>query len=113
VIRLAAAQSGTDAPAVACRAECGACCIAPSISSPLPGLPGGKPAGVPCPHLDPARRCRLFGDPRRPTVCGSLQPSVEMCGSSAEEALRGLLALEIATAPAAAHLPGALGARAE
>ncbi|MCR3872443.1 YkgJ family cysteine cluster protein, partial [Pseudomonas aeruginosa] len=26
-----------------CRAGCGACCIAPSISSPLPGMPAGKP----------------------------------------------------------------------
>ena len=24
----------------------------------MPGLPRGKPAGVPCPHLDDARRCR-------------------------------------------------------
>ncbi|HCL3974602.1 TPA: YkgJ family cysteine cluster protein, partial [Pseudomonas aeruginosa] len=24
-----------------CRAGCGACCIAPSISSPLPGMPAG------------------------------------------------------------------------
>ena len=28
------------------RANCGACCIAPSLSSPLPGMPKGKPAGV-------------------------------------------------------------------
>ncbi|MCF5019628.1 YkgJ family cysteine cluster protein, partial [Pseudomonas lactis] len=27
-----------------CREGCGACCIAPSISSPLPGMPQGKPA---------------------------------------------------------------------
>jgi Fe-S-cluster containining protein len=29
-----------------CRLGCGACCIAPSISSPIPGMPQGKPAGV-------------------------------------------------------------------
>ncbi|MGO2368564.1 MAG: YkgJ family cysteine cluster protein, partial [Serratia sp. (in: enterobacteria)] len=29
-----------------CRADCGACCIAPSISSPIPGMPNGKPANT-------------------------------------------------------------------
>ena len=29
-----------------CRPGCGACCTAPSISSPIPGMPEGKPAGV-------------------------------------------------------------------
>ena len=36
---------------IACRTGCGACCIAPSISSPIPGMPDGKPAGVPCVQL--------------------------------------------------------------
>ncbi|HLV28200.1 MAG TPA: YkgJ family cysteine cluster protein, partial [Burkholderiaceae bacterium] len=27
-----------------CRPHCGACCTAPSISSPIPGMPQGKPA---------------------------------------------------------------------
>ncbi|NYZ53719.1 YkgJ family cysteine cluster protein, partial [Escherichia coli] len=27
-----------------CRPGCGACCTAPSISSPIPGMPDGKPA---------------------------------------------------------------------
>ena len=80
-----------------CRAGCAACCIAPSISSPMPGLPDGKPAGMPCPHLDEALRCRLFGQPERPAVCGSLQPSAEMCGDSREQALRWLTDLETAT----------------
>ncbi|NBX68342.1 MAG: YkgJ family cysteine cluster protein, partial [Proteobacteria bacterium] len=35
-----------------CRIGCGACCIAPSISSPLPGMPHGKPAGVRCVNLN-------------------------------------------------------------
>ncbi len=82
-----------------CRPHCAACCIAPSISSPLPGLPQGKPAGVRCPQLDAAERCRLFGDPRRPAVCGSLQPSTEMCGQSRQQAMLWLTALEQATAP--------------
>jgi len=82
-----------------CRPGCAACCIAPSISSPLPGLPDGKPAGVPCPHLDEALRCRLFGRPERPAVCGSLPPGAEMCGDSREHALHFLARLERLTCP--------------
>lgn len=63
-----------------CRPGCGACCTAPSISSPIPGMPRGKPAGVRCVQLDEAMRCRLFGLPERPAVCGQLMPSLEMCG---------------------------------
>lgn len=85
-----------------CRAGCGACCIAPSISSPIPGMPGGKPAGVRCVQLTPDHRCRLFGRPERPAVCNRLRPSEEMCGGSREEALLSLAMLEIATAPARA-----------
>lgn len=82
-----------------CRAGCGACCIAPSITTPLPGMPGGKPAGVRCVHLTADVRCELFGDARRPAVCGSLQPSAEMCGATAEEAMGFLVRLEQATRP--------------
>ncbi|MFN3617399.1 MAG: YkgJ family cysteine cluster protein [Aquabacterium sp.] len=82
-----------------CRPGCAACCIAPSITSPLPGLPQGKPAGVPCPHLDEQWRCQLFGRPERPAVCASLAPSLEMCGDEREHAIRWLTALESATAP--------------
>ncbi|MFA7608219.1 MAG: YkgJ family cysteine cluster protein [Rhodocyclaceae bacterium] len=82
-----------------CRPGCAACCIAPSISSPLPGLPGGKPAGLRCPHLDDALRCRLFGQPERPAVCSSLPPSMEMCGASRAQALLFLEHLESATCP--------------
>ncbi len=87
--------------AVDCRPGCAACCIAPSISSPMPGLPDGKPAGMPCPHLDGALRCRLFGQPERPAVCGSLPPSPEMCGDRREHALHFLTRLEQATRPGA------------
>jgi Fe-S-cluster containining protein len=66
----------------------------------MPGLPDGKPAGVPCPHLDEQWRCRLFGHPDRPAVCGSLPPSEEMCGQSREQALRWLGYLEAETLPA-------------
>jgi len=64
-----------------CRPGCAACCTAPSISSPIPGMPQGKPAGVPCVQLDEQLRCRIFGDPSRPAVCGQLQASLEMCGA--------------------------------
>lgn len=84
---------------LSCRPGCAACCIAPSISSPMPGLPKGKPAGVPCPHLDAELRCRLFGQPERPAVCGSLAPSGEMCGETREQAMVYLQRLEQATAP--------------
>lgn len=63
-------------------------------------MPLGKPAGVRCPQLDEEDRCRLFGDPRRPAVCGSLQPSRAMCGDSRGQALAWLERLEAETAPA-------------
>jgi Fe-S-cluster containining protein len=82
-----------------CRVGCGACCIAPSISSPLPGMPDGKPAGVRCIHLTSDNCCVLFGKPERPEVCIKLRPSEEMCGNSAHEALAYLTWLERATTP--------------
>ena len=82
-----------------CRSHCAACCIAPSISSPIPGMPGGKPAGVRCVQLDEQDRCRIFGQPERPAVCGSLQPSEDMCGDSREQAMRWLSGLESQTRP--------------
>jgi hypothetical protein len=80
-----------------CRLGCAACCIAPSISSKIPGMPEGKPAGVRCIQLTEDNRCKLFGSPARPRVCSSLKPSREMCGSSAMEAFRYLEELEAAT----------------
>jgi uncharacterized protein len=82
-----------------CRPRCGACCTAPSITSPIPGMPGGKPAGVPCIQLDEAQRCRLFGRPERPTVCTTLRPSAEMCGESRDQALAWLTHLDRQTTP--------------
>lgn len=86
---------------VSCRAGCGACCIAPSITSPLPGMPKGKPAGVPCAQLLPDMRCAVFGRPERPAFCAGLQPSAPMCGDSREYALQWLTRLEALTAPQA------------
>jgi len=77
-----------------CRAGCGACCIAPSISSPLPGMPAGKPAGVPCVQLTADHRCRLFGQPERPAVCAGFPPGPDVCGGSRGEALVLLTDLE-------------------
>ncbi|MFQ1063847.1 YkgJ family cysteine cluster protein [Bordetella trematum] len=83
-----------------CRPGCAACCIAPSISSPIPGMPQGKAAGTPCVQLDEHLRCRIFGQPERPAVCSSLQPSADMCGSHREEALQWLTWLERETSNA-------------
>lgn len=79
----------------ACRTGCGACCIALSISSPIPGLP----RGMRCVQLTADHRCAIFDDPARPRVCASLRPEPAMCGSSSAEALVNIAALEAATAP--------------
>jgi Fe-S-cluster containining protein len=83
---------------LSCRPDCGACCTAPSISSPIPGMPNGKPAGVRCIQLDAADRCMIFGRPERPAVCGSLKPEQEMCGTSRADAMFYLATLERLTA---------------
>ncbi|MDO8654377.1 MAG: YkgJ family cysteine cluster protein [Undibacterium sp.] len=82
-----------------CRPHCAACCIAPSITSPIPGMPNGKPAGVPCIQLMDDLRCAIFGQPERPACCSGLQPSVEMCGDERNYAIHWLNELEIATRP--------------
>ena len=82
-----------------CRIGCGACCIALSISSAIPGMPAGKPAGVKCVQLTDDHKCKLYGSPDRPLVCNSLRPSEEMCGNSFEEAMNYLTNLERATKP--------------
>ncbi|MEB0140099.1 MULTISPECIES: YkgJ family cysteine cluster protein [unclassified Undibacterium] len=82
-----------------CRDHCGACCIAPSITSPIPGMPNGKPAGIRCIQLGDDMRCRIFGRPERPAFCAGLQPAADMCGNNREQALRWLDELEFATRP--------------
>lgn len=82
-----------------CRSACAACCIAPSISSAIPGMPNGKPAGVRCVQLSAEQTCLLFGLPERPAVCVSLKPSLSMCGDSREQALHFLQQLEQQTSP--------------
>lgn len=85
-----------------CRSHCGACCIAPSITSPIPGMPHGKPAGLPCVQLRDDFGCAIFGRADRPAVCVSLRPSAGMCGSDRDVALQHIAWLEQATAPHAA-----------
>jgi uncharacterized protein len=82
-----------------CRIGCAACCIAVSISSPLPGMPGGKPAGARCINLDEKNYCLIHGNADYPRICGSLKPSMEMCGNTNEHAFAYLADLEIKTAP--------------
>lgn len=81
-----------------CRMGCGACCIAPSISSPIPGMPDGKPSGVRCVQLNEQHLCMLFGDARRPAVCSQFDFDKEVCGGDREEALATLYWWETATA---------------
>jgi uncharacterized protein len=86
-----------------CRTGCGACCIAPSITSAIPGMPQGKPAGLRCVQLTTDNQCAIFDHPRRPLVCASLRASVEMCGADAnvtttrQHAMMFLQNLELAT----------------
>ncbi len=82
-----------------CRLGCSACCIAPSISSPIPGMPEGKPAGIRCVQLSEEGLCLIFGRPERPSVCLNLMASEEMCGRNGSEALFYLENLERMTSP--------------
>ncbi|KJS84394.1 MAG: proteinase inhibitor [Peptococcaceae bacterium BICA1-8] len=82
-----------------CRIGCGACCIAWSISSNIPGMPEGKAAGVRCIQLTPDNQCKLFGKTERPLVCSTLKPSLEMCGTKYEDAFVYLSSLEESTKP--------------
>lgn len=82
-----------------CRVGCGACCIALSISSAIPGMPEGKTAGVRCIQLNNENKCLLYGKSERPAVCIGLRPDEEMCGRNYEEAMANLEYLERATKP--------------
>ena len=62
-------------------------------------MPGGKPAGVRCTHLDEEWRCGLFGDPRRPVCCSDFQAEPDFCGNDREEAIIILGRLEELSRP--------------
>jgi len=80
-----------------CRLGCGACCIAPSISSPIPGMPKGKKAGQRCVQLDTNNLCKLFGKASRPTVCSQFSASEDVCGSNNAQAMWRITQLEALT----------------
>lgn len=82
---------------LSCRENCGACCIAASISQPLPGMPEGKPAGVPCVNLDEFFRCKIFNHPARPLACELFLAEPLVCGENREQALHLLTVLEQTT----------------
>lgn len=78
-----------------CHQPCGACCIAPEITSALPNMPKGKPAGTRCVNLGEDLRCTVYE--QRPAVCRGFQPAAYSCGASHEEALQLIGELEDAT----------------
>ncbi|SFC05462.1 hypothetical protein SAMN05660443_1345 [Marinospirillum celere] len=80
-----------------CRPGCGACCIAPSISTPTPGHPQGKAAGLRCAHLNEDLLCSLFGQPERPAACAAFHFDTSVCGTERQEALQRIHWLEEAT----------------
>ena len=77
-----------------CRPNCGACCIVPSISSSIPGMPEGKPAGTRCIHLTSDWKCAIIDSPDRPKVCGDFLAEKLVCGNSQQEAMENLADLE-------------------
>jgi uncharacterized protein len=58
--------------------QCGACCVAPDISSL------GKPLGVPCVHLGADLLCMIYE--QRPPICRSYQAD-EFCDQIAAPTL--------------------------
>jgi uncharacterized protein len=70
-----------------CREACGACCIMPSISSPIPGMPNGKPAGVRCIHLTEELKCSIYLSNDRPSVCEGFKADKLVCGNTRDEAI--------------------------
>lgn len=81
-----------------CRMGCGACCIAPSISSAIPGMPEGKKAGERCVQLDEHNLCLLFGSRDRPLVCSDFKAEPLLCGDTAQQAMQRIAEWEIITA---------------
>lgn len=82
-----------------CRVGCAACCIDITISSSIPGMHGGKPAGERCVQLTEDNRCKIFGKPERPKVCLQFAPSEDICGTCNDDAHFRLADLEKTTKP--------------
>ncbi|NVK11774.1 MAG: YkgJ family cysteine cluster protein [Gammaproteobacteria bacterium] len=70
-----------------CRIGCGACCIAPTINAPLPGMPNGKPAMIRCIHLSDENQCRIFESPDRPDFCARFKAEPSICGDTMDDAI--------------------------
>ena len=77
-----------------CRPQCGACCIAPSISTTIPGMPNGKAADIRCIQLDENYACKVFSQPERPSVCTMFKACEDVCGENRQQALLNLKNLE-------------------
>lgn len=77
-----------------CRKNCGVCCIILSISSSVPGMHEGKPAGKRCIHLNKDLTCNIFDSTDRPKVCGQYKAEELVCGNSRDEAIKILSELE-------------------
>lgn len=73
---------------------CAACCIFISISSPIPGHPNGKPAGVRCINLKNDLSCSIHNTSLYPKVCKDFKATLEYCGTSRDFAVRTLSELE-------------------
>jgi len=76
-----------------CRENCGACCIALSIYTPITGMPEGKPAGVTCIHLLDDYKCDIYTNFCKPKVCDEFKAEQEFCGYTREEAIKILFSL--------------------
>lgn len=59
----------------------------------MPGMPNGKPAGIPCIHLVGDFNCALFNSPKRPKVCAGFKAERIVCGNKREEAMAILTSL--------------------
>jgi hypothetical protein len=64
-----------------------------SISSPIPGMADGKPAGVRCINLLDDFRCSIYNTNDKPKVCTNFNAEPDFCGSTQEEAMRILFSL--------------------
>lgn len=77
-----------------CRPDCGACCIIPSISSFIPGMPDGKPANIKCINLSDNNLCKIIDYPERPKVCWNFKFDPLICGKDRAEAIKIMQSLE-------------------
>lgn len=83
-----------------CRPQCGACCIAPSIHTPMPNMPQGKAANEPCANLDLNNlACRIWESADYPAHCRGFVPCEDVCGKDRAEAMALIQSLEVDTAP--------------